>query len=270
MRLHHRAIILALTVFIISCGEKKTTGSETPVDSMAISYTILKTLPHYTDSYTEGLTIHNNKLYESTGQNGKSWVAEVDPGSGNHDKKIILDDQYFGEGMTILNNKLYYLTWRSKIGFIYDAKTYRQIGEFKYENEGWGLTHNNKELIMSDGTEKIYFLDSANLSITRTITVTDNGERQKAINELEYVDGYIFANIYETSRIVKIDPTTGKVVGRLDLSVIVDEIKRMYQNTAELNGIAYDKNSKALLITGKLWPKSYLIRVHPQAPSRGT
>ena len=261
MRLHLRAVILALTLFIISCGEKKTTESEAPVDSMAINYTILKTLPHYTDSYTEGLTIHNNKLYESTGQNGKSWVAEVDPGSGNHDKKIILGDQYFGEGMTVLNNKLYYLTWRTKIGFIYDAKTYKQIGEFKYDNEGWGLTHNDNELIMSDGTEKIYFLDSANLSITRTITVTDNGTRVKNLNELEYVDGFIFANIYETSRIVKIDPSTGKVVGRLDLSTIVEEIKRMYQNTAELNGIAYDRNSKALLITGKLWPKSYLIRV---------
>ena len=261
MRLHLTPAFLALTVLTISCGEKKTADSEAPVDSLAINYTILKTLPHYTDAFTEGLTIHNNKVYESTGQNGKSWVAEVDPGSGSHDKKIILGDQYFGEGMTILNNKLYYLTWQTKIGFIYDAKTYKQIGEFKYDNEGWGLTHNDKELIMSAGTDKIYFLDSANLSITRTISVTENGARLKNLNELEWVDGYIFANIYETSRIVKIDPSTGKVVGRLDLSNIVEEIKRMYQNTDELNGIAYDRNSKALLITGKLWPKSYLIRI---------
>ena len=135
------------------------------------------------------------------------------------------------------------------------------IGEFHFDTEGWGLTHNDKELIRSDGSEKIYFLDSAKLSVTRTITVTDNGARVKSLNELEYVDGYLYANVYETSRIVKIDPSTGKVVGRLDLSTIVDEIKRMYQNTAELNGIAYDKNSKAFLITGKLWPKSYLIRI---------
>ena len=261
MKLHFRAAILALTALIISCGEKKTTDSEAPVDALAINYTVLKTLPHYTDAFTEGLTIHDNKVYESTGQNGKSWVAEVDPGSGDHDKKIILPDQYFGEGMNILNNKLYFLTYKTKIGFIYDAKTYKQIGEFKYDNEGWGLTHNDKELIMSAGTEKIYFLDSANLSITRTLTVTENGSKLKNVNELEYVDGYIFANIYETSRIVKIDPSTGKVVGRMDLSVITEEIKRTYPNTAELNGIAYDRNSKALLITGKLWPKSYLIRV---------
>jgi glutamine cyclotransferase len=218
-------------------------------------------LPHNTDAFTEGLTINNGKVYESTGQNGKSWVAEVDPGSGTHDKKIILDSQYFGEGITILNNKLYYLTWQTKIGFIYDARTYKMLGEFHFDTEGWGLTHNDKELIRSDGSEKIYFLDSAKLSVTRTITVTDNGARVKNLNELEYVNGYLFANVYETSRIVKIDPSTGKVVGRLDLSTIVEEIKRMYPNTAELNGIAYDKNSNALLITGKLWPKSYLIRI---------
>lgn len=261
MKPDYIALTVILPFVMISCGEKKGTTSESPVDSMAISYTILKTLPHNADAYTQGLTIHNGKLYESTGQHGKSWVAEVDPGSGSHDKKINLDNRYFGEGISILNNKLYYLTWQAKVGFIYDAKTYKQIGEFNYNTEGWGLTHNNKELIMSDGSEKIYFLDSANLNITRTITVTDNGARVKNLNELEWVNGYIFANVYETSRIVKIDPSTGKVVGRLDLSPIVDEIKRMYQNTAELNGIAFDKNSNALLVTGKLWPKSYLIRL---------
>lgn len=261
MELKYITLVAALPIILISCGEKNNSSSESPVDSMAITYTILKTLPHQTDAYTEGLTIHNSKLYESTGQNGKSWVAEVDPGSGIHDKKIILSDQYFGEGMTILNNKLFYLTWQTKIGFIYDARTFKQIGEFNYNTEGWGLTHNGKDLIMSDGSEKIYFLDSAKLSVTRTMTVTDNGARLKNLNELEWVNGYIFANVYETSRIVKIDPSTGKVVGRLDLSPIVDEIKRMYQNTAELNGIAYDKNSNALLVTGKYWPKSYLIRL---------
>lgn len=261
MKLNNIAALVTLAMIANSCGEKKSSDTESPVDSMAISYSILKTLPHHTDAFTEGLTIHNNKIYESTGQNGKSWVAEVDPGSGNHDKKIILSDSYFGEGMTILNNKLYYLTWQTKIGFIYDARTYKQIGEFNYNTEGWGLTHNDKELIMSDGTDKIYFLDSAKLTVTRTISVTDNGTRVKNLNELEFANGYLFANVYETSRIVKIDPSTGKVVGRLDLTTIVEEIKRMYQNTAELNGIAYDKNSNAFLVTGKLWPKSYLIRL---------
>jgi glutamine cyclotransferase len=261
MRLYCLTLIATLSLLLISCGEKKSEESAGSADSLAISYTVLKTLPHDTDAFTEGLAIYNNKVYESTGQNGKSWVAEVDPGSGLHQKKIILDDRYFGEGITLLNNKIYYLTWQTKIGFIYDATTYKQIGEFTYNNPGWGLTHNDKELIMSDGTEKIYFLDTTKLSVTRTLTVKDEGGNVKNLNELEYVNGYIFANVYETSGIVKIDPATGRVVGRLDLSAIVDEIKRMYQNTAELNGIAFDKNSKALLVTGKLWPKSYLIRL---------
>ncbi len=248
-------------LFMVSCGEKKDSESTATVDSLAIPYTVLKTLPHNTEAYTEGLTIHNSKVMESTGQLGTSWVAEVDPGSGTHDKKITLDNRYFGEGMTILNNKLYYLTWQTKIGFIYDAKSYKQIGEFKYDTEGWGLTNDNKNLIMSDGTERIYYLDTVTFKVARTLTVTDAGAVLKNLNELEFVDGFIFANVYETSTIVKIDPSTGKVVGRLNLSVQVEEIKRMFPNTAELNGIAYDQNSKAFLVTGKNWPRSYLIRL---------
>lgn len=259
MRNPYIALILALLV--TSCGEKKTGDSETIVDSLAISYLVLKALPHNTEAFTEGLTIHDNKVFESTGQNGRSWIAEVDPGSGIHNKKIILDNRYFGEGMTVLNNKIYYLTWQTKIGFIYDAKTYKQIGEFSYNTDGWGLTHNNKELIRSDGSEKLYFLDTTNFTVTRTLTVTDEFGKVKNLNELEFIDGYIYANVYETPRIVKIDPANGRVVGRIDLSMLVDEIKRMFPNTEELNGIAFDPNSKALLITGKLWPKTYLIRL---------
>ncbi len=261
MRPYYLALIVAIPLWLASCGEKKDRETDAPLDTLAISYSVLKTLPHDVEAFTEGLTIDGNKVFESTGQNGKSWVAEVDPGSGVHAKKVILDSRYFGEGMTILNNKLYYLTWQTKVGFIYDADTYKQVGEFKYDTEGWGLTHNDRELIMSTGSEKLYFLDTTNLKVARTLTVTYQGEKMKNLNELEYVDGYIYANIYETSWIVKIDASTGKVVGRLDLSTLADEIKRMYPNTNELNGIAYDKNSKAFLITGKNWPKSYLIRL---------
>jgi len=260
-RFYYSALFLVIPLLLTCCGEKNTTEAASPKDSLALSYTILKTLPHDTDAFTEGLTIHDNKVFESTGQNGKSWVAEVDPGSGVHHKKIILDNRYFGEGMTVWNHRIYYLTWQTKVGFVYDADTYKQLREFNFNTEGWGLTHDDKDLIMSAGTEKLYYLDTANFSVVRTLTVTDEGGTLKNLNELEYVDGYIFANVYETPWIVKIDPANGKVVGRIDLSVVVAEIKRMYPNTAELNGIAYDKNSKALLITGKLWPKSYLIRL---------
>jgi len=250
-----------LLLVLASCGDKKAAESTSTVDSIAIPYSVLKTLPHNVDAFTEGLTIYGGKVLESTGQNGKSWVAEVDPGSGEHTKKITLGNEYFGEGMTVLNDKLYYLTWRTKVGFIYDAKTYKQIGEFKYENEGWGLTHDDRNLIMSDGTEKLYFLDTTNLKIVRTLTVSDARGPVKNLNELEYVNGYIFANVYETPIIAKIDPASGKVVGRIDLSVQVEEIRRMFPNTAELNGIAFDRNSNAMLVTGKNWPRTYLIRL---------
>lgn len=259
MRVYQLAAIAAL--LFNSCGEKQTVDSEAPRDSLAISYSVLKTLPHDIAAFTEGLTIYKNKVFESTGQNGSSWIAEVDPGTGVHTKKITLDNRYFGEGMTILNDKIYYLTWQTKVGFIYDATTYKQIGEFTYDSEGWGLTHNNKELIMSSGTDKLYFLDTTSLRVVRTLTVTDEAGKLKNLNELEFIDGFIFANVYETSWVVKIDPATGKVVGRIDLSPLVSEIKRMYPNTQELNGIAYDKNSKGILVTGKYWPKSYLIRL---------
>jgi len=262
MRLHFLALIGALPLLLAECRDKTASDSEAAVDSLAISYTLLKTLPHDTEAFTEGLTIYKNKVFESTGQNGSSWIAEVDPGTGVHSKKIILDNRYFGEGMTILNNKMYYLTWQTKVGFIYDVNTYKQIGEFNYDTEGWGLTHDNHNLIMSAGTDKLYFLDTTNFQVMKTLTVTNEGARLKNLNELEYIDGFIFANVYETPWIVKIDPVSGKVVGRLDLSVIVDEIKRMYPKTEELNGIAFDKNSGGILITGKWWPKSYLLRLN--------
>jgi hypothetical protein len=161
-------------------------------------------LPHDTQAFTEGLTIYNNKVYESTRQTGSYRIAEVDPGSGVHTKKVTLDSRYFGEGMTILNDKVFYLTWQTKIGFVYDLKTYKQIGEFHYDSEGWGLTHNNKELIMSAGTEKLYFLDTANLKVVRTLTVTDESGKVKNLNELEFIDGFIFANVRHGGQVIRL------------------------------------------------------------------
>jgi glutaminyl-peptide cyclotransferase len=255
-----KATLLFLTATLFACGGEKP-GKEAVRDSLALAYTLLSTLPHNAEAYTQGLVVYNHKILESTGQNGSSWLAEVNPGSGEHDKKVTLDERYFGEGITVLNNKIYHLTWKTKIGFIYDAHTYKQIGDFTYNTQGWGITHDNKNLIMSDGTEKIHFLDTVTLKPVRSITVTDGNNKVKELNELEYVHGYIFANVYQTSMIVKIDPATGKVVGRLDLSALSSEVRVMYPEADVLNGIAYDENSKAFLVTGKLWPKSYLIRV---------
>lgn len=271
LRMKHSLFLsaAALLFLLASCTKNSGSDNETPADTLALSYSILKTLPHDPEAYTEGLLISNGKVLESTGLNGKSWVAEVDPGSGVQTKKIVLDERYFGEGISVINNKLYQLTYKTKVGFIYNATTYKQIGEFNFSNaEGWGMTHDNKNLIMSDGTEKLTYLDTANLGVVRTLTVTNEGQKLKNVNELEYVDGYIYANVYETSWIVKIDPASGKVVGRLDLSPVTEEVRRMYPNIDYLNGIAYDVNSKAFLVTGKNWPKAFLIRIQkPAAPN---
>jgi len=257
-RIGYVLLLSLLTTF--SCQDKKNAGQMSPVDTLRLKYTVVTSLPHDENAFTQGLVIHHNKILESTGQNN-SWIAEVNPGTGTQDKKVTLNNHYFGEGITILNNKIYQLTWKNKIGFIYDANSYKQIGEFKYTTEGWGITHDNKNLIMSDGSEKLFFMDSLNFKVVRTLAVKEGNSLIKKLNELEYIGGYIYANIWETPVIVKIDPSTGNVVGRLDLSAITNDISRMYPQADVLNGIAYDKNSKALLVTGKLWPKAYLIQV---------
>ncbi len=265
MRVSLFSILLAsIVLFLASCGGSTSSENDTEVDSTLLSYTVLSVLPHNAEAFTQGLVVHNNKLLESTGQEGSSWVGEVNPASGAHDKKIILDDKYFGEGITVLNNKLYYLTWKTGIGFVYDATTYEKIREFEYDpkiKQGWGLTHDGTQLILSDGTDKIHFLDTTDLKVTRTITVRDGNMAIKELNELEYINGYVFANVWQTNWIVKVDPKDGRVVGKLDLSRIGNEIRAQYPTADVLNGIAYDKNSGAILVTGKLWPKSYLIRI---------
>ncbi len=255
-------IIFLLFISFVSCEKKKPKEKITFIDSLTINYVVINTLPHDVTAFTEGLEISNNKMYESTGLNGSSWIAEVNSLTGVHNKKAVLDDRYFGEGITVLNNKIYQLTYKTKIGFIYNATTYKQTGTFTFDMaEGWGMTHNSDNLIISDGSDKLYFVDTTNLKVVKTITVTDGGSPVRKLNELEYINGSIYANVWESSKILKIDPVTGKVTGRLDLSAITSEIARMYPDADVLNGIAYDVNAKALLITGKLWPKSYLIKL---------
>lgn len=261
MKQYSSVAFVCLLALLTSCTGKKGNETKATDDTRAIRYSVISVLPHNDEAFTEGLVIYDNKILESTGQEN-SWVAEVNPGTGNHEKKITLPSQYFGEGITVFNNKIYQLTWKDKIGFIYNAKTYKKIGEFKFNTEGWGITHDAKDLIMSDGTSKLYFLDSAKLSVVKTINVTDAGVSVKYINELEYINGFIYANVWQTEWILKINPADGKVVGRIDLSSLTNEIRGAYPEADVLNGIAYDAKSKALLITGKMWPKSYLIRLH--------
>jgi glutamine cyclotransferase len=227
-----------------------------------MSHEVIGTLPHDTEAFTEGLVLHRGKLIEGTGLNDKSWIAEVDRSSGEHAKKISLPGEYFGEGITVLNQKIYQLTYQNHTCFIYDAATYEKLGEFRYDTEGWGLTHDGTNLIMSDGSHLLYYLDTTTFQVARTLNVKDQtGGKLTNLNELEYVNGYIFANVHETSFIVKIDPATGEVIGQLDLSLLANEIKQTHPNSSWLNGIAYDEYTNSLLVTGKLWPKAYVIRL---------
>lgn len=249
--------IMMLVLSMIACSSNKESTNET---RNTIPYVIYKIFPHDIEAFTQGLVVANGKLIEGTGQHGTSWIAEVDIASGQQNKKVILDKEYFGEGVTVLNNKVYQLTWKNKVGFIYDFKTYEKLGEFSYYSEGWGITHDDVNLIMSDGSDKLYYLDTLTLKPVRTVSVTENGKPVKNLNELEYIEGYLYANLWQTNYIVRIDPANGNVLGRLDLTKVAEAVYPGNPNADVLNGIAYEPRSKMVLITGKLWPAMVAIK----------
>jgi glutamine cyclotransferase len=244
---------------LFACGKEnnKHPGS----DGLAIGYKLKTRWRHDPNAWTQGLLIDHGKLYESTGQK-QSYIGIVDVRTGTPDKKVTLDDKYFGEGITILNNKIYQLTWQSHVGFVYDLKTFRKLREFEYATEGWGLTHDNQHLIMSDGTEKLIYLDTVSLKPVKTIQVKDKNGFVSQLNELEFMDGYILANQWQTNRILKIDPRTGMVVGTLDLTPLAQEAKMDNPRADVLNGIAYHPTTKLLIVTGKLWPSAYVLQLN--------
>lgn len=250
---------------IISCKQKTNPSLENP---QLIPYSLQNTFPHDTKSFTEGLEIHNGELFESTGQEG-SWLGIVDIKTGLPDKKVILDNQYFGEGMTVLGNKVYQLTWRSKTGFVYDLRTFNQLKSFSYETEGWGLTHTDHQLIMSDGSDQLQVLDTSNLTVVKRIKVTYNNQPLTQLNELEYVNGFVYANIWQTNLIAKIDFNTGVVAGFLDLTPLVNQARLVYPQVDVLNGIAWHEATQSFLVTGKYWPYIYVLKLKtkPEEPA---
>jgi glutamine cyclotransferase len=244
---------------ILSCSSPDKKESTT---SDLIPFDVVKVFPHDVTAFTQGLTIANGKLYESTGQAG-SWISEVEIATGKQSKKIVLDNQYFGEGITILNGKVYQLTWQNKTGFVYNLPSYNKVAEFTYNHEGWGITSNGEHLIVSDGTDRVHFLDTASLKEVKSILVKRGGESVSQLNELEFIDGFIFANQWQSSNIFKIDPANGNVVGVLDLSPLKEEVIKFQGNPDVLNGIAYERNTKTILVTGKLWPVLFALRLKP-------
>lgn len=235
------------------------------VDSLQMNYSIRSVWPHDTEAFTQGLLIHNGELYESTGQKGTSWIGLVDVKTGKADRKVTLDNRYFGEGISILNNKIYQLTWEEKVGFVYDLKDFRKLREFPidgFAKEGWGLTHDNKNLIMSDGTNRLHFLDTVTLKPVRTLLVTDeDGNKVDKLNELEYIEGFVYANVWQTNKIMKIDPANGKVGGRLDLTPLANDVRKSYPQVDVLNGIAWHPGTRSFLVTGKHWPYIYILKI---------
>jgi glutaminyl-peptide cyclotransferase len=259
---------LYLSLILFACSPKEKKENDASAQDL-IPYKVTGIFPHDVTAFTQGLVIENGRLFESTGQEN-SWIAEVAITTGKQEKKVILDKKYFGEGITILNNKIYQLTWQSKIGFIYDLNTFEKKGEFTYDHEGWGITHNGKNLIVSDGTDKLRFLDTLTLKEVSSVLVKDHEIKRDSLNELEFVEGSIYANLWLTNTIVKIDPETGKVLGKLDLSKIGEEVRIKSPRADVLNGIAYEKKSKTLLITGKQWPACYAIRFMESASNQAS
>ena len=231
-----------------------------PPQPPTATYQVLNTYPHDPEAFTQGLVYEDGVLYEGTGLNGRSSLRKVVLETGAVVQIHEIDDDYFGEGITIFGDTIYQLTWQSQIGFIYEKASFAQVGEFYYPTEGWGLTHDGARLIMSDGTATIHFLDPQTLQETSTIMVTDNNGPVTRLNELEYVDGQIYANIWQTDRIARISPQTGQVLGWIDLSGLLSAEDRQ-QRVDVLNGIAYDAAGKRLFVTGKLWPKLFEIRI---------
>ena len=231
-----------------------------------INFAVIKYLPHDTTSYTEGFLFHDGLLYESTGYDSsfsstRSLFGALDLKTGKIDVKVELDKhKYFGEGIVFLNNKIYQLTYKTKIGFIYDAKTFKKLGDFTFpSDEGWGMTTDGRSLIMSDGTPNLTYLDPESLKTVKTLRVMDENGILANINELEFIKGFIYANVYQQNYIIKIDPPTGSITGKINLSSLVEEVTQKYPGSQQLNGIAYDSVGNKIYITGKLWPTIYEI-----------
>jgi glutamine cyclotransferase len=248
------AIIVASASFYLNSLQNK------PVQTY--TYAIIHSYPHDTTAFTQGLAFDNGFLYEGTGLRGQSSLRRVELESGNVLQMHSLSSEYFGEGITIHQDKIFQVTWRSHEGFVYDKDSFELIDAFEIATEGWGLTHDGSSLILSDGTSTLRFLDLDTYEEIRAVEVLDRDGPVLNINELEYIDGEVFANIWQTERIARIDSESGSVVGWLDLNGLADSFDEN-ASVDVLNGIAYDVEGSRLFVTGKLWPMLFEIEIIP-------
>ena len=234
-------------------------GSAAPV----FTYKIVRDYPHDPNAFTQGLEYRDGFLYEGTGLNGRSSLRKERLETGQILEQTNLSSEYFGEGITVLGAEIFQLTWQAHTGFIYGRSSFHVERRFSYPGEGWGLTNDGRQIYMSDGSAEIRVLDARTLAEKRRIQVRDGGASINELNELEWVDGEILANVWQTDRIARISPATGQVAGWIDCSGMLPSVFRSSPD-AVLNGIAYDARSKRLFVTGKLWPKLYQIEIVPR------
>ena len=262
-------LVVYLSLFVIACNNSNNndTGSSSKdaaentaiAAPIALSYSIKKVYSHDTSAYTQGFEWYNNKLIEGTGLRGESVLFQMDEQLKPIGKKVQLDAPYFGEGITVFNGKIYQLTWEEHQVFVYDATTFKKINTLNWPYEGWGLTHNDSSLIVSTGSSNLYFVNPTDFTIQKTLGVYNEYGYQSMLNELEYVDGKIFANIYGQNDIVVIDAKTGNITNKIDCSNLLAQAKVNYNPLAidagfVLNGIAFKKSSNTYFLTGKCWP----------------
>jgi glutaminyl-peptide cyclotransferase len=256
-------LLASCLVHITSCNN---TGPADVSDSNntipTLSYSVAATYPHDTSFFTEGLEFYKGKLLESTGNKGKSKLVETDLQTGKPTKAISLDSSYFGEGITVINDTVYQLTWEEHVVHVYTASNFKKVKELPLNTQGWGLTNDGKNMIASDGSSNLYFYEPSTFRLLKTQGVTENGSPSVNINELEYINGFVYANQWQYNYIIKIDPTSGQVVAKLDLSDLTKKVKAQAPYALELNGIAYNPQTKKFYVTGKYWPQIFEIQFH--------
>lgn len=259
-------LLLVILIPIFSCNNNSSgdnSGTDTQRESTnrvkSLSYSLITTYPHDSSSYTQGLQWYKGRLFEGTGQYGSSTLLEADLRTGKRKNSISLDRRFFGEGITIVNDTIYQLTWREQKIFVYTLDL-KKIKEFDIDKEGWGLTFNGKELILSNGSGELFFYDPTDFRLVRTQLVTEAGSPSYNLNELEYAEGFIYANQYTSPYILKIDPATGLVVAKADITNLWNQSRQLYPQAEVPNGIAYDANTKKFYVTGKWWPQLYELQ----------
>lgn len=269
------AIALLLAIHA-SCLSPSDDGAESaalqpqqPAEILTYSYRVIHSFPHDPKAYTQGLLYDNGFLYESTGQYGQSSLRKVELETGAVVQLHQLDDRFFAEGLALFGNRLLQLTWRANKGFAYRLDSFEPLAEFAYPTEGWGLTYDGELLVMSDGSATLYFRDPFTFAEVSRVAVVAQGRPVSQLNELEWVAGEVFANIWQTDTIARIDPATGQVAGWIDLTGLLSDADRRGSNAEVLNGIAYDPEGERLFVTGKRWPKLYQIELVSPSP-KGT